>query len=360
MKRIKTFRLFESSEKDKEKFHSDLVTWQSKWAEARDAVKIPDLLVIFKFDRDQDKLGGKSGEYRDEWATRLGIDLVLVLNRLSGGNPDSKFSIGTLQEGFRQMDELAKELVDLVRASLPDSNSFDLMDPKTFPEVWLGPTWNYKLDSWLKSDDYRDSPDVWSFITQQKALKLMEAYNGKTYREIAFEMLKTKGCLIDNKNKVVYYGSDRAIWHKDKFEATIAKQKRKGYGIFTTPDIQVSIEYASVHSKPGRSLMSGASFKEGDELVVYRIVLGDLPFISTRNVNVGKEEWETMVKFGFGGYDGWGMAEEWEHEILILTSEAILEGEPITKQKFPEDFAKIQGYYDEHWRGEFPELLFGR
>lgn len=352
--------MFESSEKDKEKFHSNLATWQSKWAEARDAADNPNLSALWKFERDQDKLGGKSGEYRDEWGTRLGIDLVLVLNRLSGGNPDSKFSIGALKEGFGQMAELAQELVDLVRTSLPDSDSFDLMDPKTFPEVWLGPTWHSTLDSWLKSDAYRDSPDVMTYVTREKALKLMEAYNGKTYREIAKEMLGAKGCLIDNKDKVVYYGSDRAIWHEDKFRATIEKDKRKGYGIFATPDIQVAIEYAYVHSKPGRAGMSGASFKEGDQLVVYRIVLGDLPFISTRNDNVKRAEWETLVKFGFGGYDGWGMAEKWEHEILILTPEAILEGEPITKQKFPEDFAKIQAYFDEHRRGEFPDLLFGR
>lgn len=106
--------------------------------------------------------------------------------------------------------------------------------------------------------------------------------------------------------------------------------------------------------------MSGASFQEGDQLVVYRIVLGDLPFISTRNVKVGKEEWETMVKFGFAGYDGWGMAEKLEHEILILTPDAIVEGVPITKQNFEEDFEKIQAYHNKHWKGEFPELLFGR
>lgn len=360
MRRIKTFRLFESSEKDKEKFHSDLANWQSQWAEARDAVDVPNFSALWKFERNQDKLSGQSGEYRDEYSSAPAIDLILALNRLSGGNPDSRFSIGTLKGKYSRMDDLARELVDLVRTSLPDSGSFDLMDSKTFPEVWLGPTWHSTMDSWLKSDAYQDSPDVMNFIVRKRALNFMEAYDGKTYREIANEMLGAKGCLIDNKDKVVYYGSDRAIWHEDKFSATIGKDKRKGYGIFTTPDIQVAIEYASVHSKPGRPGMSGASFKEGDQLVVYRIVLGDLPFISTRNVKVGKEEWETMVKFGFGGYDGWGMAEKWEHEILILSPKAIAEGEPITKQKFPEDFSKIQAYYDEHWHGEFPELLFGR
>jgi len=49
-----------------------------------------------------------------------------------------------------------------------------------------------------------------------------------------------------------------------------------------------------------------------------------------------------------------------ENIYLLCLPKAIAEGEPITKEKFSGDFSKIQAYYDEHWKGEFPELLFGR
>ena len=277
--------------------------------------------------------GGKSGGYRDPVASAtvlksvnsealspLPVKLMKDFDHLCKGNLDQKFEVSDFNTLNSKISSLSQNLLDLL---------------KDHP-VWIKSMNQNVSDLTRKIKEMRMS---------KTCLNFLQEVQGKTYREVVLALFTRRGALIDNTGVITYHGSDRDNFHKDKFAGTIKYKKRKGYGLFTSPDLEVAYKYAQAQTVGG---MTNASYQKGDKISVYRIVIGDLPFIAANDPDIEQDEIDVFVKFGFGGLDGWGEAEKLEHEITILNPAAIKSAELIGSTNYPDQFKKIEGWSEEY------------
>ena len=168
----------------------------------------------------------------------------------------------------------------------------------------------------------------------------------KTYKEMVLDVLTKKKRLVYHKGKIVYNGSTRRDLEKDKFNNTINTEKRTGYGLYTSPQLTTACRYAFAHifgdlQKRGVPIKPNLDGKAS----IYRIELGDMPFLLRFDPNIDKEELEMLLAFGIGGYDGLYKARSGnEVEISVITSDNISKAERITERNYPKEFKEITEY----------------
>ena len=168
----------------------------------------------------------------------------------------------------------------------------------------------------------------------------------KTYKEMVLDVLTKKKRLIYHKGKIVYHGSSRRDLEKDKFNNTINTEKRTGYGLYTSPQLTTACRYAFAYifgdlQKKGVSIKPNLDGKAN----VYRIELGNMPFLLRLDPNIDKEELEMLLAFGIGGYDGlFKTPNGGETEISVSTSDNISKAERITERNYPKEFKEIKEY----------------
>jgi hypothetical protein len=172
----------------------------------------------------------------------------------------------------------------------------------------------------------------------------------KTYKEMVLDVLNKKNRLVNHKGKIVYHGSERRDLEKDKFNNTINTKKRTGYGLYTSPQLNTAARYAFAYifghlSKGGVNLKANYDGKAN----IYRIELGDMPFLSRLDPNIDKEELEMLLAFGIGGYDGLFQGAN-EIEISIITSDNISKAERITNSNYPAEFKEIKEFGEKYMR----------
>lgn len=175
-----------------------------------------------------------------------------------------------------------------------------------------------------------------------KILQTIKQY--KTYKEMVLDVLNKKNRLVNHKGKIVYHGSKRRDLEKDKFNNTINTKKRTGYGLYTSPHLNTAVRYAFAYifghlSKGGVDLKPNYDGKAN----IYRIELGNMPFLLRLDPIIDKEEMEMLLAFGIGGYDGL-FQDANEIEISIITSDNISKAERITNSNYPAEFKEIKEF----------------
>jgi len=192
----------------------------------------------------------------------------------------------------------------------------------------------------------------------QEKIKENERYNNytnqvlenikkyKTYKEMVLDVLTKKKRLVYHKGKIVYHGSSLRNLEKDKFNNTINTEKRTGYGLYTSPQLTTACRYAFAYifgdlQKKGVPIKPNLDGKAN----VYRIELGNMPFLLRLDPNIDKEELEMLLAFGIGGYDGlFKTPSGGETEISVITSDNISKAERITERNYPTEFKEITEY----------------
>ena len=190
----------------------------------------------------------------------------------------------------------------------------------------------------------------------------------KTYKEIVLSFLTEKKLLVNHKGKIVYHGSSLRDLEADNFNNTINAKKRTGYGLYTSPQLKTACRYAFAYifgdlSKGGKPLKANL----GGKANIYRIELGDMPFLLRLDPNIDKEELDMLIAFGIGGYDGF-FKDANEIEISISTSDNIAKSDRITNSNYPTEFKEMEGlaveyikrYGHEKYIGDYEKFIRDR
>lgn len=319
--------------------------WKKRWDEMINSEFVADIENLYNFIVWIPEFSGGLLQY-DGGATDEMCESIKFLKLII------KYEEENLSQGIEELRKkvlsLREELFGEIKKDLP---SFDIDNPQNRDKFFSRIDDNnpgFYLKHFLEEHNLFSRGEFYTSPIHKKLEFILENLNKfssvSNNRELALAILRDKNLTVDRNNFVTYHGSDRENWAKDNFKETINLEKRKKLGLFTS-DLKTAIRYA-IGQFAG--YFPRTKYEEGDKVSVYRITLGEMPFLRGNENELTHDEMNILLYFGFGGLDGIGATNK-ERETIIVTPDAIKMAKLISQ-----DDAEFDKILDEVKR-EFPK-----